>query len=128
MPHDLIVPMAGLALIQLVASHTCLSLRLTWCGMRGGPVPGMRHRQLMAVEAELVRVANRAVTPKYGKLPVRLREALRPMRRRPRSLMALIAVLLRMTSGAITLTKLPAVDGHPVRRMRHGERMALHAG
>ena len=79
MPHDLQLIVTRPAFIELMASHACLRLSLPRGGMSGGPVAGMRHRQLMAVEAELVRVANRAVTPEYGKLPVRLREALRPM-------------------------------------------------
>ena len=79
MPHDLQLIVTRPAFIELMASHACLRLSLSRPGMRGSPIAGMRHRQLMAVEAELVRVANRAVTPEYGKLAVRLREALRAM-------------------------------------------------
>ena len=61
MPHDLQLVMTGAAFIELMASRARLRLRLTRPGMPGSPVAGMRHRQLMAVQAELIAMANKAV-------------------------------------------------------------------
>lgn len=127
MPHDLERLMTRAAVSQAVASQAYVRLSLTRHGVAAGPIAGMRHRKLMAVQAERLRMANRAVTPQYRQTAMGLQETLLLMRRRLSPLMALIAELLSMAPGAVPLTELLTMNADPVPRMRHRQGMAVLA-
>ena len=66
MPHDLPPFMARAAFPSIVAAQAYVRLSLPLPRMGGGPVAGVRHRELMAIQAELPRMAECAVAPQHG--------------------------------------------------------------
>lgn len=116
------------ALIHIVTSPAYLRLSTALARMAGCPVAWMRHRDLVAVGAELSGMTKRAVvSPLLRCFTMSSRPIAPVMRRRDAPLVTGDAVVPGMTSIAVTSSDLRAVNIQPTSWMRHLQCMAVQA-